>query len=114
MGVLNISDLTPGMVLEEDVVTDKGTMLLPKGVELTERHLEIMKTWGVNEASVEGVSRAEVVREKMGKIGEEDQAKIMAEVEMLFSGFEDDEVMNEIARVVTKIKIDRALSSSTH
>lgn len=47
MGILNVSELKPAMVVDEDVKTAKGTMLLPKGTELTERHIEIMKTWEI-------------------------------------------------------------------
>jgi hypothetical protein len=107
MGMLNVSDLKPGMVLEEDVFTDKGTKLLPKGLALTERHIEIMQTWNVLEAPVEGVSRENLTTGNVGSVPEDVQAKIKAQVEMRFADFADDEVMNEIARVVTKIRIDR-------
>ncbi len=111
MGVLNASDLKPGMVLEDDVVTNKGTKLLPKGIELTERHIEIMNTWNVTEAPVVGLSKGDITRERLNSVSDEDRAKIKAGVEMLFSGFEGDEVMDEIARVVTKVKITRLAES---
>lgn len=106
MGMLNVSDLEPGMVLEDDVVTDKGTKLLPMGIKLTERHIEIMNTWNVTEASVVGLSKGDITQERLNSVSYEDQAKVKAEVEMLFSGFKGDEVMDEIARVVTKVKIN--------
>ena len=111
MGVLNISDLEPGMALENDVVTTKGTKLLLKGVELTARHIEILRTWGIDEASIEGVSKEDITMERMSRISEEEQGKIRAEVDTLFAGFEDEEVMCEIRRIVTKIKINRLTQS---
>jgi len=99
------------MVLENDVVTTKGTKLLPKGVQLTARHIEILRTWGIDEASIEGVSKEDITRERMSRISEEEQDTITAEVDALFEGFEDEEVMGEIKRIVTKIKINRLTES---
>ncbi len=45
--------LEPGMRLAADVTDRSGRVLLRAGLELTDKHLKILKTWGVTEASVE-------------------------------------------------------------
>jgi hypothetical protein len=45
--------LQPGMVISRDVKNIDGTLLLPSGCELSERHIDILLTWGVAEVEVE-------------------------------------------------------------
>ncbi len=54
MGKLSIEHITPGMRLAADLRGANGRFLLPRGVEIQDKHLRIMKIWGVNEAEVEG------------------------------------------------------------
>jgi hypothetical protein len=59
MGKLNLDDIKPGMKLEKDVQERSGRVLLRAGTEITERHLNIFRTWGVAEADIESVTREE-------------------------------------------------------
>jgi hypothetical protein len=61
MGVLNLDQVEPGMVLAAEVKDRTGRVLLAAGVAVTEKHLRIFKMWGVTEADVRGVAHAEVV-----------------------------------------------------
>ncbi|MBI2355180.1 MAG: hypothetical protein HYV06_09155 [Deltaproteobacteria bacterium] len=54
MAIVPIDNLAVGMLLSGDVCDRSGRMLLPAGVELTERHLKVFRTWGVLEADIEG------------------------------------------------------------
>lgn len=54
MTILNLDDLTAGMVLQSDAKHHTGQVLLKAGVALTEKHLKIFHTWGLTEADVEG------------------------------------------------------------
>jgi len=65
MGKLNLDDIKPGMKLEKDVQERSGRVLLKAGTEITERHLNIFRTWGVTEADIESMSRegAQAARE---------------------------------------------------
>lgn len=47
MPLLRIDQLTTGMVVESDVKDRSGRLLLRAGVELTERSLRVLQTWGV-------------------------------------------------------------------
>ncbi len=42
------------MILSADVKERGGRMLLKSGVELTEKHLKVFKTWGITRVEVEG------------------------------------------------------------
>ena len=63
MGKVNLDDIKPGMKLEKDVQERSGRVLLRAGTEITERHLNIFRTWGVAEADIktdiESMSREE-------------------------------------------------------
>jgi hypothetical protein len=45
--------LQPGMVISRDVKNIDGMLLLPSGCELSERHIDILMTWGVAEIEIE-------------------------------------------------------------
>lgn len=61
MGKINLEDLKPGMILSASVLERGGRVLLGPGVEITERHIEIFRKWGVTEANVENVTQEDVV-----------------------------------------------------
>ncbi len=60
MARLSIDQLKCGMVLGEDLRDCNGRFLLSQGVELTEKHLRILKIWGVTDAEIEGVSTKDI------------------------------------------------------
>lgn len=68
MGLINIDDLKAGMVLSEDLLGLHGRFLLPSGTVLGPKHLRVLKTWGVTEAPVSGVTRAEAEAEAEARL----------------------------------------------
>jgi hypothetical protein len=46
--------LKPGMKLAGDLLEPGGRLLLPRGTELSERHLRYFQMWGIAEAEIEG------------------------------------------------------------
>ena len=52
MGLVNINQICPGMVLADDLRDSMGRFLLPGGIDLTEKHIRILKMWGVVEAKI--------------------------------------------------------------
>jgi hypothetical protein len=60
MGKLNLDQIQPGMVLAADVLDRNGRVLLKSGLEVIEKHLRILKQWGVTEADIKDVSREEI------------------------------------------------------
>lgn len=65
MGRLSIDLLKPGMVVGEDLVGTNGRFLLGKGVSLTDKHLRVLKMWGVMDAEIDGVSASDVESDNM-------------------------------------------------
>ncbi len=56
VGRIKASDLAPGMVLAGDLYSRQGRMLLPQGAVIEDKHLRILKIWGVTEAEVAGLA----------------------------------------------------------
>jgi len=57
MGIINLVELQPGMVLAEDVTNADGRLLVGRGEKLTSSTIRILKMWGVVEATVDGLSQ---------------------------------------------------------
>ncbi len=55
MGMVPIDNLEIGMVLASDVKDRTGRLLLGEGIELTQKHLMIFRTWGIAEADIAGI-----------------------------------------------------------
>jgi hypothetical protein len=110
MGLLNTHDLKAGMVIAQDVTNQHGNVLLGKGSELSEKHIGILKAWGVTEIDVEGVDRAQVELEEVQGLPTEVVASIEEELQKLFPDFGDDPLMQEIYRVVKKFKMKETMT----
>ncbi|MBG0776885.1 MAG: HDOD domain-containing protein [Desulfovibrionaceae bacterium] len=100
MGKINITSLKPGMVLADTVLDRNGRLLLGKGVELAEKHLRIMKIWGVTEADVEGVTQ-ESVEEELFK--ELDPAVLEAAGEYVRSRFVNNDLEHEAVAELVRL-----------
>ena len=51
---LTLDQARPGMILATDVMDRRGRLLVPRGKELTERHLGALRMWGVPNIEIEG------------------------------------------------------------
>lgn len=60
MGIINLEDIQPGMMLEKDVMDRSGRILLGAGAAISEKHLRIFRMWGVTEADIRNVRKEEV------------------------------------------------------
>ena len=52
MSILSFDELKAGMILASDLIATDGRMLFNSGTELEERHLELLKRIGVEQADV--------------------------------------------------------------
>jgi len=59
MSTVPIDELKIGSVISADVKTKQGRLLLVAGTRLEDRHIKILKTWGVYEVPVNAVEAAE-------------------------------------------------------
>ena len=68
MGAINLENLRPGMILARDAKDLNGRVLLVAGKEITEKHLRVLKIWGVSEAEIQGINQEEVVAESVSQV----------------------------------------------
>lgn len=54
MPKVSLKEVAVGMVLAADTVNRNGMVLLKQGVAITERHINVLKTWGVTHIDIEG------------------------------------------------------------
>lgn len=84
MGLLHVDQLQAGMVLEKNLLAFNGRFLLPRGIVLTEKHIQTMKVWGVVEASVEGDLPAEPLKDAAASMPPEVVQEAGRSLETLF------------------------------
>jgi len=60
LGFIPTEGLQAGMVLAEDLFSDRGQIVLAKEVVLANAHLAALRRWGDPEANIEGGSQAEM------------------------------------------------------
>ena len=54
MADISSENAEAGMIVCENVVTNRNMMIIPAGTTLTEKHIGLLKTWGVSSISIEG------------------------------------------------------------
>ncbi|SDU09388.1 hypothetical protein SAMN05444156_1919 [Verrucomicrobium sp. GAS474] len=54
MALISTEEVQVGMTLEKDVKNSHGQVLIRSGMELKERHLTLIRSWGVTEVVVRG------------------------------------------------------------
>ena len=107
MITIALTRLKPGMVLAEPVQNFQGILLLDTGAMLTEKSIEILKSWGVNKVIIEGESQ----KQKGDDLDPENKARRAVQKALAgkFKGLTSDPVMLEIMRVAGKVLEDRLI-----
>jgi HD-like signal output (HDOD) protein len=114
MGIINVTELKPDMVLAEDLANLTGRFLLAKGTKLTPKHLLILKMWGVIEANIENVSRVDI---ESDAIAELDPAIIEEVRQSLTRPFQHADIGHPAVRElfhICSIREARKRSGATH
>ena len=102
MGMLNLDDIEPGMTLGRDIVNRNGLVLLKAEEQITERHLRILKMWGVTEADIKGVGKEDIEQKTAAEIDPRILEEAAARVNDLFRHADRGQpFINELARLVT-------------
>jgi hypothetical protein len=60
MANIDIAHLQPGMIVNSDVITNLGRLLLPAGTEITGKHLHVFRTWGITEVDIQSDTEQEI------------------------------------------------------
>jgi len=87
MGKISVSELSEGMVLEEDVKSG-SQILLAKGVALSEKHINVFKSWGINSVEIVGIDEKDLSNKKIAKISSKARKQLDQELKEKFSHVE--------------------------
>jgi hypothetical protein len=100
MGKIDLTELKPGMVLSVDVALPSIGLLLAAGEEVTEKHINIFRKWGVPQVEVRGVTQDEIQGQQMEQWDAEMLQKAEKRVSDLFcrAGLENP-FINELKRL---------------
>ena len=85
MTVIKLKNLKVGMVLAGDAKDLNGRVLMKSGAKITEKHLKILKSWGVTEAVVQKATKEEIEDAGRKDLNPELLDKAEAEVTRFFS-----------------------------
>jgi HD-like signal output (HDOD) protein len=87
------------MVLAEDLVDVTGRFLLPQGAVIKEKHLRVMKSWGITEADIEGIDQGQAASRAMESLDPNLLNACEERIEPIFRNCDQEqEVIREIRR----------------
>jgi hypothetical protein len=110
MPKLKLEQLKPGMVVAVSVKNMDDMLLAPSGCELSERHINILETWGIVEVEVEAAEEAEGPVDPFGKLTSEQRAHLEQETRAVF--WELDEASPVQQEVFKTIMLRKAKQSA--
>ena len=115
MGIITIDKLTPGMKLAAPVKDRGGRVILASGQELTEKHLKILRMWGITQADVFGSEAQSAEGPEATKAESDLLAEAEQHVEELFhhAGNEHPAVQ-ELRRLAVRRAQSRAAQGGSH
>lgn len=110
VGKVPIDNLTVGMILKSDVFDRSGRLLLPSGAELSEKHLQIFRMWGVLEVEIVAGTEPEGETSVTQEFDPERAAK--AE-EMLLPLFVHNDLEHPAIKELLRLCISRKVTDAT-
>lgn len=107
MGMVKVSHLKPQMVVCSDVKDRNGRLLVAAGIRLTEKHIRIIRIWGVVEAEIENILEQDDVPPSDEVM---DPAVIKAAEETVRSRFRYNDLENPVISELFRISAQRESS----
>ncbi|MFZ5807077.1 MAG: hypothetical protein ACOY3I_07720 [Verrucomicrobiota bacterium] len=93
-----------GMVLASDVQNLNGQLLMPKGMALAEKHLWLLKTWGIQHIDI--ISKEGAVSAANQELSEEEIRRYTPGLREIFGGAEENDLwMQELFKLCLERKI---------
>lgn len=92
------------MVVALDVMNIDNMLLVPAGCPLTERHIDILKAWGVTEVEVDLANDVADMRDPLSQLPPEKVAQITAEMRKRFWALDE---ANPAAMKVFEVMLQR-------
>jgi hypothetical protein len=113
MPSISVDFLKPGMVLARDVRGNNGIVLLGAGAEITERHVQIFKSWGVADVEVKGPDQEALNTRMLSRLDAASRERIDQELDRLFAHNDPyDPVIEELRRICLARESLRAVGAS--
>jgi hypothetical protein len=109
MPIIKLNEAKPGMVVSKNVMNCSGELfngstnilLVPSKTEIKERHIDIMRSWGVKEFEVEHCQKPE-----QGSLLDVDEVRSQIR-SRFYSPNESDPVFHETMRVLVQREVDK-------
>jgi hypothetical protein len=115
MPKIKLDSLQEGMVVAADVRNMDDMLLLPAGCELSGRHIQILRTWGVAEVMVEATGEAEAAADPLAKLSPEEAARLEAEVRSQFHNYDEANVVQkELLRLMLRRRAVQLTQKAPH
>lgn len=96
-----IEQLRPGLVVADDVKNIDDMLLIPGGATLSERHIDILRAWGVAEVNLQSAEGIAEETDPLAELPAEVANRLVAEVRGVFRDLnEADPVAQEIFKVI--------------
>jgi HD-like signal output (HDOD) protein len=108
MGMVKVSHLKPDMVVCSDVKDRNGRLLVAAGTRLTEKHIRIIRIWGVVEVEIEDIAKKGGVPSSNNVI---DPVIIRAAEETMRSRFRYNDLGNSAISELFRISVQREAST---
>lgn len=113
MGEVNVDHLKAGMVLGSDLKDAKGRFLLGSGTAIEEKHIRIMKIWGITAADIVGVNRTDFSMETMGGLEASLVEQINTSVAAIFCNTtQEHEALQELKQICRLRVIEKLQNNS--
>src|SRR5262245_19027295 len=114
MALIRIGDLVSGMVLAGDVRVEDGRLLAAAGTALTDRHVQILRKWGVEQVDVREASAGDNAPTDAPPTPA-DEAAVNARVAALFERANEDHPAVQELRDLTRGRMLREMmGASSH
>ncbi len=108
MANIDIAHLQPGMIVNSDVITNLGRLLLPAGTEITGKHLNIFRTWGITEVDIKSVTKQDITTVDTVQT----EPALLQEVETELNGlFRHTDLENSVINKLYRVCITRKVSN---
>ena len=112
MGLVELSLVKPGMVLEKSVYSHSGVILLKDGRSLGEKDLLLLEAWGVTEVDIQGIAGVQEKEQVLSEIlNEEELSALDVKLDKKFSNQQENEIIIELKKVIRKIKIEEIVEN---
>ncbi|MDA8139127.1 MAG: HDOD domain-containing protein [Desulfobacteraceae bacterium] len=104
MGLVKVEKLVQGQVLAEDVLDNNSRLLLSKGQAIENKHIRIMKMWGIFEVRVDGADAKESPIEE--PVNSQQTAAVSQQVKKIFQAVDVEHPMvKEVALICFRYRL---------